>query len=1067
MRGTSLNFSTNESQQPKRNRGGEKKVMKKSLSMALATAMVVSMFSSVSFAADNSLDAQAKFDALKEAGVFDGYADGSAGLDKEMTRAEYAAVLVRMLGLTPDSSTSSYNDVANHWAQEQGYVQAVTKAGIMEGPADGQFDPDGKVTVEQLATIMVRALNLQVEADATVEGEVSDWATGYVAAAVEAGLIPNSNDFTVPAKRDQLVSSTYIANEIKPSVNGKIGIAELKATGASKLTVKFNGAVNADKVELEVKRNGVAVDGEFTVADDKRSADIELESKIVEGEYSVVLSGVDNLDSEKATATVKTENEKVSKIDFVTASDVLPRAEKTRVEFKVMNQYGEDAKIPASQLEIKSNEERYMTQVAGESAVEFNLAAREGNVSTGRRVFDFGDRISVTITHDDSRVTVNKIFSVGDDQRVSKVEIGKLMNSAGKEITAVEKGDDAYLQVFAYDQYGLKVIDEQALEDDINFSARDMDEAPSGEVFDLDVDNDKLPDLKFTVDDRADIGEQTVYLYSAGGSASKVIKIVAESEPATIEFGVTSLNLAEGDGLSDDSTSALYAKFIPLIVKNSAGEELTKDEIASAFDQGKIEVRDRSSAFRTDGIETTGAFKGQIKLYDFRKGSGTLEVSLDDFPNERATMNLYVGDERKVEEIRLGTNIGETGVVLNGLSGEARFDFRTFDQYGDQARDGRYNEDYVVRLTLTSTGPDVAETGALDYHTPTGDVQISTTLDNFVDGVKRSLRGAGVIANSAENEIYVTLKDLYDKDIKIVRGVPGKTYKVKAELFKKSSTGAWDEDTMQLIDDVTKTYEMMKQSDINTKALTFSAGAANAVMDGDRIVLKDLSRTSFINAVDVDQRELDVSNLKEAGKEIRISAKDGSKDVTIPSAIVKSVYSSNPNVARGFVGNTGGDVGKGFIFGLDEGEANLTVIFHTNKGEGTANIKVVVKDTPTNITSITPKYITRVIPTAQLTGGLIWDDNILGEFIAKEGAFGNEISKAEFATYANILGIQFVVAEQTDSFDTITVGLDGRVSITDRTSNESATANGGSFTLKVVAPNGVEQLFEIGYTPGA
>ena len=73
--------------------------MKKSLSLLVAIAMVFSMFASVAFAADattTELTTQEKFDALKAAGVFTGYPDGTAGLTNEMTRAEFAKVLAKV-----------------------------------------------------------------------------------------------------------------------------------------------------------------------------------------------------------------------------------------------------------------------------------------------------------------------------------------------------------------------------------------------------------------------------------------------------------------------------------------------------------------------------------------------------------------------------------------------------------------------------------------------------------------------------------------------------------------------------------------------------------------------------------------------------------------------------------------------------------------------------------------------------------------------------------------------------------------------------------------------------------
>ena len=111
--------------------------MKKSLSLLVAIAMVFSMFASVAFAAERQqtttapLTTQQKFDALKAAGIFTGYPDGTAGLDKQMTRAEFAKVLAKITMLDDNAAAAKiYSDVpATHWAA--GQIGAVTKAGLM------------------------------------------------------------------------------------------------------------------------------------------------------------------------------------------------------------------------------------------------------------------------------------------------------------------------------------------------------------------------------------------------------------------------------------------------------------------------------------------------------------------------------------------------------------------------------------------------------------------------------------------------------------------------------------------------------------------------------------------------------------------------------------------------------------------------------------------------------------------------------------------------------------------------------------------------------------------------
>ncbi|WP_018754734.1 Ig-like domain-containing protein [Paenibacillus terrigena] len=243
--------------------GGEIKVMKKFLSIALSTAMAFSMFASVAFGADNKeLSTQDKYDALTKAGIFSGYPDGTAGLDKNMTRGQFAKVVAKLLTLEDDAaSASKYVDVkANNWAAP--FIGSVSKAGLMEGSKNqkGQlaFDFNGNVTVEQMAKVLVIALKLEVPA--TAENGASVWAKGYVDAAVKAGLIPADANFKAAATREQLVLAAYTASvEIEKA---KVSY-EVKVVDANNIQVTFSDA--KDKPESFKLEKALEANKENTV----------------------------------------------------------------------------------------------------------------------------------------------------------------------------------------------------------------------------------------------------------------------------------------------------------------------------------------------------------------------------------------------------------------------------------------------------------------------------------------------------------------------------------------------------------------------------------------------------------------------------------------------------------------------------------------------------------------------------------------------------------------------------------------------------------------------------------
>jgi len=194
------------------NQGGEKKVMKKILSVALSTAMAFSMFATVAFGADAKLTPEQQFNALKDAGIVEGFPDGLSHLDRSLTRAELAKIITKATDLAPVDATS-YNDknYAKHWART--YIEAVTQAGIMEGKNTEKklFDPSGNLSVQELSAVLVRALKLEVPTE--TNNTATEWAKGYVEAAVKGGYVDAGINYQANASRSQAIVAAYAIYE--------------------------------------------------------------------------------------------------------------------------------------------------------------------------------------------------------------------------------------------------------------------------------------------------------------------------------------------------------------------------------------------------------------------------------------------------------------------------------------------------------------------------------------------------------------------------------------------------------------------------------------------------------------------------------------------------------------------------------------------------------------------------------------------------------------------------------------------------------------------------------------
>ncbi|QUL54570.1 S-layer homology domain-containing protein [Paenibacillus tritici] len=243
-----MSYTTKEKSQFMKVQGGEKKVMKKILSVALSTAMAFSMFASVAFGETAKATPQQAFDALAAKGILNGYPDGKAHLEKDLTRAEFAKIVTKLFGLTEVSGKLTYKDkgyTATNWAVP--YIEAVTAAGLMQGQdtVKGIFNYNGKVTVEEVAAVLFRALKL--EQPTTTDNNASAWAKGYAQAVINKGLIAQTVNFKGNATRSLVVETAYAVDQI-----GKVPtltVATAEAVSPTKVVVTFSDKTTAN-VEL-------------------------------------------------------------------------------------------------------------------------------------------------------------------------------------------------------------------------------------------------------------------------------------------------------------------------------------------------------------------------------------------------------------------------------------------------------------------------------------------------------------------------------------------------------------------------------------------------------------------------------------------------------------------------------------------------------------------------------------------------------------------------------------------------------------------------------------------------
>ena len=149
-----------------------------------------------------------KIFSMAEKGIINGKGGGVFDPAATMTRAEFATIVVRGLGL-PQRSERIFDDVAEgDWFY--GYAAAAFRAGIVKGVSATRFNPQGTITRQEALTMVARAA-LQAKAVEPVSeketedvlaalpdgGQISDWARDSVALCLKTGLTEAKSDGTI------------------------------------------------------------------------------------------------------------------------------------------------------------------------------------------------------------------------------------------------------------------------------------------------------------------------------------------------------------------------------------------------------------------------------------------------------------------------------------------------------------------------------------------------------------------------------------------------------------------------------------------------------------------------------------------------------------------------------------------------------------------------------------------------------------------------------------------------------------------------------------------------------
>ncbi len=146
--------------------------------------------------------AKNEINKLAALGTIQGKTETLFAPNAQITRAEFAVLLARALKLPTKEYEGTFSDVntSKKWAFAA--VEAAARAGIVNGTANGNFNPDAPIKREEIAAMVIRAIeyqdktkltNLETPANFKDHGSIGAFAIDSVYKATALGVILGNN----------------------------------------------------------------------------------------------------------------------------------------------------------------------------------------------------------------------------------------------------------------------------------------------------------------------------------------------------------------------------------------------------------------------------------------------------------------------------------------------------------------------------------------------------------------------------------------------------------------------------------------------------------------------------------------------------------------------------------------------------------------------------------------------------------------------------------------------------------------------------------------------------------
>ena len=160
-------------------------------------------------------EARYAIEVLTAKHMIKGVDDSHYAPNQSVTRAEFATLLVNAMDFSLKQYQGVFQDVQGT-AWYAPYVQTAYEAGLIQGQGEGKYNPQGKITREEMAVMIARAYEYKGK-EATLatdgftdEGEISSWAKEAARKMKAEGLIKGVGNNNFAPKKDTLRSDAAV-----------------------------------------------------------------------------------------------------------------------------------------------------------------------------------------------------------------------------------------------------------------------------------------------------------------------------------------------------------------------------------------------------------------------------------------------------------------------------------------------------------------------------------------------------------------------------------------------------------------------------------------------------------------------------------------------------------------------------------------------------------------------------------------------------------------------------------------------------------------------------------------